>query len=292
MENGLKALVTGLSSTSAGAFIINERKPIVDMGTFYRPLKIRDIITIGRTSSDTVEYVREGTHTNAAAPVAEATATSGSSGEKPESSAAFSVVTETVKTIATWIPATRRAVADAGQLRTMLERLLRYFLDEEVEDQIIAGSGVGENFTGILNVSGTTAQAFDTDLLTTYRKARTKVALTGRATPTAYVIHPNDWEDLDLLTDNEERYYFGGPVGAGTPRLWGVPVIESEAMTEGTAMVAQWDLLVMWDRMQTQILMSDSHSDFFIRNLIALLAELRGALGCLRPAAFVEIALS
>ena len=110
--------------------------------------------------------------------------------------------------------------------------------------------------------------------------------------PTAYVIHPNDVEDLDLLTDNEERYYFGGPVGVGVPRLWGVPIVESEAMTEGTAMVAQWDLAVLWDREQTNLLVSDSHSDFFIRNLVAILAEMRAAFGVLRPAAFVEIALS
>lgn len=291
-NESIKALVTGLSSTSAGALVVNDRKPIIDMGTFMRPLRIRDIIRIGQTTSDTVEYVRQGTHTNAAAPVAEATATADGTGAKPESSIALSVVTETVKTIATWVPATRRAISDAGQLRTLIDELLRYFLNEELEDQIITGSGAGENFTGVLNVSGTTAQAFDTDLLTTYRKARTKVALTGRATPTAYVIHPNDVEDLDLLTDNEERYYFGGPVGVGVPRLWGVPIVESEAMTEGTAMVAQWDLAVLWDREQFNILVSDSHSDFFVRNLLAVLAELRAAFGVLRPAAFVEIALS
>lgn len=289
---GIKTLITGLSSTSAGAMVVNDRKPIVDMGTFMRPLRIRDIIRIGQTTSDTVEYVRQGTHTNAAAAVAEATATSGGSGVKPESALALSVVTETVKTIATWLPATRRALSDAGQLRTLIDELLRYFLDEELEDQIIAGSGVGENFTGVLNTANTTPQAFDTDLLTTYRKARTKVAVTGRAVPTAYVIHPNDVEDLDLLTDNEERYYFGGPVGVGVPRLWGVPIVESEAMTEGTAMVAQWDLALLWDREQTNILVSDSHSDFFVRNLVAILAELRAAFGVLRPAAFVEIALS
>jgi HK97 family phage major capsid protein len=239
-----------------------------------------------------VEYVRLGAHTNAAAAVAEATATSGSSGEKPESTLVTAAVQETVKTIAHWIPATRRALSDAPQLRDLIDAFLRYGLAEEVEDQIINGSGVGENLTGVLNTSNTSSQAFDTDLLTTYRKAKTKVALLGRARATAYVIHPNDMEDLDLLTDNEERYYFGGPIGGGVPRLWGIPVVESEAMTEGTAMVADWRLAVLWDRMRTAIYMSDSHSDFFVRNLLAILAECRVAFGCLRPAAFVEIALA
>jgi len=54
----LKTLLTGTSSTSAGALVVNERKPIVDMGTFYRPLRVRDLLTSGTTSSDTVEFVR------------------------------------------------------------------------------------------------------------------------------------------------------------------------------------------------------------------------------------------
>jgi HK97 family phage major capsid protein len=288
----MKALVTGAGATSGGPFINIDYRGLLDRGTFERPLRIRDLVTVLETTSDTVEYVRLGAHTNAAAPVAEATATSGSSGIKPESTLVTAAVQDTIKTIATWIPATRRALQDAPQLRGLIDTFLRYALAEEVEDQIISGAGTGENFTGVLNTSGTTAQAFDTDLLTTYRKARTKVVLTGRAFPTAYVIHPNDWEDLDLLTDNEERYYFGGPVGVGVPRLWGVPVVESEAMTEGTAMLADWRLAVLWDRMQTAIYVSDSHSDFFIRNLIAILAELRAGFGLLRPAAFVEIALA
>lgn len=288
----MKTLVTGASSTQGGAFIITDNRPIVDQGTWARPLTIRDMITVLPTTSDTIDYVRFGTPTNAAAPVAEATATSGSSGTKPESALAFSRVSETIKTIAHWIPITRQALADAPQVRAIIDSFLRYGLDEELEDQIVSGDGTGENFTGILNTSGTTAQAFSTNLLETYRKARTKVSLTGRATPTAYAIHPTDWETLDLLQDNEQRYFFGGPQVIGTPRLWGLPVVQSEGVPQGTAIVADWRFAVLWDRMMTQIMVSDSHSDFFIRNMLVILAELRAGFGIIRPAAFVEIALS
>jgi HK97 family phage major capsid protein len=290
-----KTLITGASATSAGALVDTQFFGLRDTGVAQRPLTIRDVITTGQTDSDTIEYVRMGTFTNAAAPVAEATATSGSTGAKPESAMPLSVVTESVKTIAHWIPATRRALADAGQLRTLIDNFLRYGLEEELEDQIINGDGTGENFTGLLNISGTTSQAYDatgTPLLTTTRKARTLVRTTGRATPTAYVMHPLDWQAIDLLQDAEDRYFFGGPMVMGTPRLWGLPVIESEGMTQGVAMVADWRLAVLWDRQQAQILTSDSHSDFFIRNLIAILAEMRAGFGVLRPAAFVEIDLT
>lgn len=282
----VKTLITGVSTTSAGALVSTDRKPIVDR--FYeRPLTVADLITMGETDSDNVEYARFTTMTNNAAPVAEATATGDGSGAKPESAMTWEIVSENVKTIAHWIAASNRALADAAQLRTYIDNFLRYGLDEELEDQILTGNGAGQNFTGILNVSGTTAQAWDTNILTTTRKARTKVRTQGRARPTAYVMHPTDWETIDLLQDNEARYYFGGPARPGQPMLWGLPVVESEGMTQGITVVADWKLAVLWQRMQTMISMTNSHSDFFVRNLIAILAEMRAAFGVIRPKAFV-----
>jgi HK97 family phage major capsid protein len=110
--------------------------------------------------------------------------------------------------------------------------------------------------------------------------------------PTAYVMNPLDWEDIDLLQDNEARYMFGGPQRMGTPVLWGLPVVEDEAVTEGLAFVGDWRMGIIWDREQARILMTDSHSDYFIRNILTLLAEMRVAIGWLRPAAFVEIDLT
>lgn len=293
LPGGMKTLITGVSDTQAGALIpAQQMYPQMVQGTFMRPLTIRDLVTNGNTTADAIEFPIEGTPTNNAAPVAEATATSGSSGAKPESALALSKGSTTVKTIAHWVPATRRALADAGMLRMYIETFLRYGLDEELEDQMLTGDGTGENFLGILNTPNIQTQAWSTDILTTTRKARTKVRVTGRATPTAYVMHPNDWETIDLLQDNEARYFFGGPSVLGMPRLWGLPVVESEGMTEGTSVIADWRRAVLLDREQTQILVSDSHADFFVRNLIAILAELRAAFFCIRPQAFVSIDLT
>jgi len=292
LPGGLKTLITGLSDATGGALIPAQVMYQGPTGFYQRPLTIRDLVTNGNTTADAIEFPIEGTPTNNAATVAEATATSGGTGAKPESAIALSKGTTTVKTIAHWVPATRRALADAGMLRMYIDTFLRYGLEEELEDQMLTGDGAGENFTGILNTSGIQTQAWDTDMLTTLRRARTKVRVTGRATPTAYVLHPNDWEDIDLLQDNEARYFFGGPSVLGMPRLWGLPVVESEGMTEGTGVVADWRRAVLLDREQTQILTSDSHSDFFIRNLIAILAELRAAFFVLRPSAFVSVDLT
>jgi HK97 family phage major capsid protein len=285
-----RTLVTGVGATSGGALVFPDVQPGVYPQGLQRPLVVRDIITVGSTTSDTVEYVRMTAQTNAAAPVAEATSTS--DGTKPESALALAKVTTSVKTIAHWIPATKRALSDAGQLRTLIDGFLRYGLEEELEDQIVAGDATGENFDGIGHVSGVQAGAWNTDLFTTTRKARTLVRTVGRAIPNAYLFNPSDWETIDLLLDNEARFYFGGPANMGVPRLWGLPVVESEAVPVGLGYVGDFRKCVLWDREQASIQASDSHSDFFIKNLVAILAEMRAAFGILQPNAIVEIDLT
>lgn len=296
---GMKDILTGASDTSAGALVQDDRRGLVDTGIYARPLTIRDLVTQGQTGSDTVEYVRETTGvTNAATTVPEASGTSGGeggedvTGTKPESEYVLEKVTTSVKTVAHWLPATKRALADAPQVRTLIDNFLRYGLEEELEDQIINGDGSGETFKGLLDTSGVQAQAFDTDVLVTARKARTKVKTVGRAVPTGYVLNPVDNETVDLSRDLNGNFYFGGPAAMGVTTLWGLPRVESEAVPEGTGIVGDWRRAVLWDREQATIQASDSHADFFIRNLIALLAELRAAFGVLRPAAFVAFETS
>jgi HK97 family phage major capsid protein len=76
-----------------------------------------------------------------------------------------------------------------------------------------------------------------------------------------------------------------------SPRLWGLPVVESEAIPPKTAYVAAWNFGVIYDRQQTAVTATDSHADFYIRNLVAILAEMRCAFAILRPQAFVKITL-
>jgi HK97 family phage major capsid protein len=308
LPTGFKSLVTGTSDTSGGAFVQNDYLGLqVAADAFQRPLTLRDVVTSGTTTSDTVEYVRMTSYTNNAAPVAEATSSAAPTapggagalvnnaggGYKPESALAAAKVTTPVRTIAHWIPITKRALSDAAQIRTLIDAFLRYGLEEELEDQMIGGDGTGENFEGLGNVSGVQAQAWDTNALTTLRKAKTKVRLVGRSLANAYLLNPADLESIDLLQDNEARYYFGGPAGVGTAgTLWGLPVIETEAVPSGVGYVGDFRKAILWDREQASISVTDSHADFFVRNLVAILAEMRAAFGVIQPNAFVEVDLT
>lgn len=114
----------------------------------------------------------------------------------------------------------------------------------------------------------------------------------GRATPTAYLFNPADNERIDLLTNSNGDFYFGGPTSNPSAPLWGLPRVECEAVPAGTGIVADFRQAVLWDREQAGIQVSDSHEDFFTRNLVAILAEMRAAFGVIRPKAFVAIDLT
>jgi HK97 family phage major capsid protein len=291
---GKKELVTGVADTSAGAWIIPDQSGIYEQIGRY-PLNLRSLIDVRTTGSDTVEWVQQTLQVTQATPVAEANvttytgATGEVSGEKPEGTTRWERMSTTVKTIPVWIPATTRALADAPQLRGLIDSELRNDVDEELENQLFNGSGVGENLMGLNNVVGVLTQAFTTDIAVTARMAITNLLINGRQMPTAFMFNPEDWEAYDLLQDNEGRYYWGGPMAQGPRTLWGVPVAQSFFQGAGTGWLGNWRKMVLWDREQATIAVSDSHEDFFIRNMVAIRCELRAAMGVIRPTAFVEI---
>ena len=292
----VKSLFTGASGTSAGAFVTPEQTGIIEM-LGRRPLTIRDLISVRRTGSDTLEYVRQTAHTNAAAAVPEAksaapidgsTVTNVIGGLKPEGSWAFERVSTSVKTIAEWVPVTKRALADAAQLEDLIRDELSKDIAEAEEAQILTGDGVGENLTGILSTSGIQSQAFDSDVFVSVRKAITKARTVGRVVPNAVLMNPLDVETVDLARESGGRFYGAGPFTMGPRTLWSLPIVESETIAAGTAVVGDFSKAVLWDREDTTVTFSDSHADFFVRNLVAVLAEERVAFGVTRPAAFVK----
>lgn len=277
----------------AASLVPPDFRGLLDVGTWMRPLTIRDLVSSGTTESDQVSYARMLSVTNNAAPVAEASGTTDGdasgdvTGAKPESGFELETVIEGVKNIAHWVPATKRALSDAAQIRTLIDSFLRYGLEEELEDQMLAGDGTGENFEGILNVSGTQSQDFTTDILVTLRKAKTKAIVGGRARNLAVAVSPNTDEVIDLMQDDQHRYLGNGPFGGQNPTVWGMPRVVCQGLDDDVAIVADWKWAMLWDREQAAVDISDQHADFFTRNLTAFRGELRAAFGVIRPPAFV-----
>lgn len=290
----MKSLVMSVPTTAGGAFVRRDYGPWpVDLPL--RPLTILDVITVLKTSSNQVEYVRVNSLTRAAKIVPEATSITDNNALKPEAGMDFEVVQTGVKNIAVLMYITRQILADVPQLESMITQFQRNDLGLALEEEVITGQGGANHFVGIENTPGLTPQAFVADaldstggMLTTTRKARTVTRVVGRSNPTGYLMNPYDWETIDLARGAQGQFYFGGPMQMGTKMLWGLPVIESEVIPQGTFYTGDLKQMVIWDRQQPTMYSTDSNRDLFERNIITILTEERAAFGVLRPAAIIK----
>jgi HK97 family phage major capsid protein len=180
---------------------------------------------------------------------------------------------------------------DVAQVQSYINNRLGFMVRQRLDSQILVGNGTAPNLSGILDRSGIQTQAKGTDdVMDAIFKARTKVRVTGRATPTALVIHGNDWQDIRLTRTADGIYIMGNPTDPGPDRLWGLRVVESEALTEGTALVGDFAMHSgLAIRRNLTFKVSDSHSDFFIKGKQAIRVDMRCALQVYRETAFCSV---
>jgi HK97 family phage major capsid protein len=105
-----------------------------------------------------------------------------------------------------------------------------------------------------------------------------------------FVLHPVDWFERVLLQkDTQGRYLFGDPHSLTEYRVWGQPVVPTQAQTQGTALTGAFSMgAAIWDREDANIRVSENVNDDFIKNMVRILCEERVALTVYRPAAFIK----
>jgi HK97 family phage major capsid protein len=284
----LKAIISSLTTDangSAGDLIVPDRRagiiPLPD-----RRFTIRDLLTPGTTSSNSVQYAKETGWTNSAATVSE---TAGSA--KPQSEIKFDIATSSVTTIAHWVLATRQILDDVPQLRSYIDGRLLYGLGYVEETQLLMGGGTGTDLNGIytqataysapLTITGATA-------IDTLRLAILQASL-AEYPPTGIVLNPIDWASIELTKTDDGAYLFANPTGTIQARLWGLPVVSTQAMTEDKFLVGAFRLgAQIFDRDDANVLISTEDSDNFRKNLVTILAEQRLALAVYVPLAFTK----
>jgi HK97 family phage major capsid protein len=289
-----KDIYSGLPSGTPSAFGGVERDGIVPIAQ--RRSRVRDLFPARTTNAAVIEYFRQTGFTNAASVVPEY---SGSAfGQKPQSSMTFTGEQAPVRTIAHWEAAHRNVLADEPQLRSIIDNELLYGLRLTEDAQILNGTGTGEDLTGITVTSGIQTYAWSTGA--TSPVADTKADALRRAAtlaylayyePTGIIVHPSDWEDIELTKNSQGTYLLAMSVAGGAEsRVWRIPVIDTPAMTEGKALVGAFGTgAQLYDREAASIRISENHEDFFTRNAIVVLAEERLALAVKRPESFVYV---
>lgn len=261
-----------------------------------RDLTVRGLFMQGTMSSgDTISYAAQVGFDSGAATFKQSTATNDAAGLKPQSSISWERRSAPAEWIGTWMVVTRQALADAGVIAGIIDNQGRLMLRLEEEDQLLNGNGTPPNLSGIFDNAIQTLDLTGEDNLDGIRTAR-RLVKTGvsRLEADWIVVNPVDSEEIDLLKDDNGLYRGGNPIGNFTfdQTIWRLTRVESEAMTEGTALVGARAGATVYERQPITVLTTDSHSDFFIRNLIVVLFEERLAFPIWFPSAFVEVTLA
>lgn len=246
-------------------------------------LRIRSLIPSGSTSSNSIRSIVETGFANNAAVVAEGAL-------KPKSELTFGEEIVPVEKIAHRFRVSMEVLDDAPMMRSYIDGRGRYGLLLKEEDYLLNGSTAAD---GLLDV----ATAYDATTATGYTPATlvddiriAKLQVRKALYPASGVVmNPEDWAKIELLKETDSGAYLFSSVTSGAIKtLWGMPVVESDSMPEGSFLVGAFSLgAQIWDRMGMTVRASTEDGDNFSENMVTILFEKRLALEVNRPEAFV-----
>ncbi|GIH95423.1 phage major capsid protein [Planobispora siamensis] len=265
-----------------------------------RPGRVRDLFPAERTTANLLWGIRETGFTNRAAAVPERRAANGVDaptggptdvyGLKPRSDLTVVPVSYPIATIAHIMYAHRNTLEDEPRLRGLIDRDMIDGIKMQEDWQILYGDGVGENLTGLFNTSGVqtyTGNSADS-LSAQVRRAMTRSIL-AYFMPNGVVMHPLDWENLELEKDANGAYVIAVSVAVGgEKRVWRLDVVDTPAIQEGRFVLGAWGTgAKLYDREQVNIQVSTENRDMFERNAVTIRCEERVGLVVDRPESFV-----
>jgi len=279
-----------------GAFLPQAPNPLAPRVRQMR-LFLRDVISVSATGLSTVPYIREvnpaSTEFGASA-VLEGT-------PKPEVTMDWDLDEAPARKLAAWVQVTSEVIDDAPTLRGYIDGRLAYLLSVREEYEILAGNGTAPHLKGIYQYAGSGLQTHTgADHMAALGYA---IGLVENVDGEADGIAMNPLDYWGMITTRQAQSFDGsGTAGAGNngapfvpgpQAVWGMPVIRSRAIASGKALVGSWGLgATLFDRMDTRIVVGNQHSDYFVNNKVAILAEERVALAVHRPDFFVDVTLS
>ena len=254
-----------------------------------------------QTNQNAYVYLEETTFTNNAGSIAEA----GDISSSLESALAFTERTESIRKMATFLPVTDELLADVAGIQGYVNSRLSTMMKLNLDNQLINGNGSAPNLTGVLNKSGINTFAYgsysgELRKLGQVYQAITEIRKDAFVEPDSIIMHPSDWYDIVTSVSSVETsgsrnplFVVAGGFGAdAAPKLWGLNVVPSTVIAEGTMLVGKFgggDAAQVVMREGVDLAVSDSHSDFFAKNQLAIRLTMRLGFAIYKPTAFCSI---
>lgn len=271
--------------TTVGAPPESTRLPMILPGALRRP-RVADLLPQGTTNQAAVKYLEETTTTNAIAATLEGAA-------KPEITLVFTERTAPVRKIAGIIKVTDETLDDQPLLRSYLDTRLRTLHAIAEDDELVNGDGTAPHLNGLItastNTEAKTAGAGD-NIPDTFYRAMTKIRTTSFLEPSGGILHPTNWQSVQLMKTTDGLYIWGSPADPAPERLWGVPIVVTPVIAAGTGQVGAYDTATLLARRSAvNIEIATENEDDWRKNIIAIRVESREALIVFRPLALCDL---
>lgn len=273
--------VKTLFETTAGWAPESVRSGLVSLFPTRPAPHVVDFIPQGTINQPLHKFMEETTFTNNAVEKAEGTAFG-------EAALVLTERSNEVEKIPVWLPVTDEQLEDEPAARDYVNSRLVFMLRQRLDSQVLVGNGTSPNLLGTESVSGIQTQALGTDPIPdAIYKLFTSIRDDGFAEPSVVFIRPSKWESVQLLKTADGIYIWGHPSQAGPTTIWGVPVVQTTAVTSTKAVAgdyAQHAFLLTKRGVDVQI--TNSHSTDFINGKQAVRADIRVVMVHVRPKAF------
>jgi len=284
----LEREVKTVMSTGAGFAPQAVRSGLVTMYPTQAPTVV-DLIPIIPTNQSAYVFMRQTTRTNNAAEAAESA--DGNLTTYGESAFVYTQVSETVRKIAHWVPVTDEQLEDIPGLDSLLRDDMLLGVRQRLSSQLMNGDGSAPNLTGFLD-NGHTPTDVDTTgdfVADAIAKLIENVQITGFTDPTAVIMHPSDWWGYRRATTTDGIYIAGNPSDAGPKVMWGLPVVTTTEIAQGSAHCGNYrDFCRLAVKRGVEVSVSSEHASYFIQGVQAIKAEMRAAFAVIRELAFAK----
>ena len=251
-------------------------------------------------------YLEETTFTNNAAEAAEGAAVG-------EAALAFTEQTEAIRKIGVFIPVTDELLSDVNGIQGYVNSRLQTMLKLRLDGQLISGNGTAPNLEGLLDAGKSSVGSSDFNSyngnlgrIGAIYNAITDIRVNSFTEPDAIVMHPSDWNQIVTsvgadfagtssagYAEKSPLFVAAGGMGAGPmAQIWGVKVVPTTAIANNTVLVGRFgggECANVVMRQGIDLAITDSHSDFFVKNQLAIRATMRVGFPVYRQAGFHKL---
>lgn len=244
-------------------------------------LYVADLFGSGTATQNTIVYLREISTDNSAGLVSEGD-------EKPASFLDFEKESVAIEKLATFLPVSDEMIEDEPAIASYINGRLGLFVKQAEETKLVAeliAAGIG---------SADNSDIEGDNMFDAIAAGIMSCQVDGGLEPDALLINPVDFWTMAVTKSvgGDGGYFSGGPYAAASRNPWGLRSVVTTAVAPGTPIVGAFSTgATVWRKGGLTVEASNSHADYFRKNLTAIRAEERLALAVYRPAAFVQVSV-